>query len=113
MMTFMKFFISFLIVIIFSSCTPKLGVQDICGDWYYKSAKIHFTSNYIVTIDNPNEDLNFLEYKKFTGKWRVVDNEIHIIGKYSFILFVNSKDRLYYYVGDPDDYNIIVINKNN
>ena len=110
-------------VLLLLSCRDY-KMEDFCGEWQYKDTR------YILhedgTLEVYNLDSIFIywddynkEYNK--GTWTISDYgrdifenpRLHIVydGYHGCEYFVESDDKLRYYIGDPDDWNLAIIRK--
>lgn len=115
----MRFFNNFFILYSFLiiSCTPSINREDVCGQWFYKSAKIYLYQDGTGYITNIRGFLPVPDYipDTFACKWEIEDKnkwweiedkKITINGIYTFEIYIKDKNELYVYNGDPDEFDI-------
>ncbi len=112
--------ISYLLLIITICACTKYNEQDFCGEWYYKTTLFQLQPEGTLAIKNLDEsffDLNEQHGYPLNshGSWSLKDDRIYFISDYGFELFIplsyEKPKQLWFFIGDPDEMNVIEILK--
>lgn len=111
-----------MLILMTASC-KNYEVKDFCGEWSYDKTKFIFHEDGNVEIYNLDNVFvywtNTRPLNYYKGKWSIgtldkLDKRIFInIDKlHETCFFIENNYELSYFIGDPDEYNRIVIYKN-
>lgn len=113
-----------MLLTLLSSC-KDYEPKDFYGKWYYNNTKFIFHENGIIEIHNLDTVFVDLWYDReenphisnyYKGTWKIgkdyFDDRIFIsIDSSMFEFFIENENVLYEFIGDPDEWNRVIIRK--
>lgn len=117
----MRIISTFILLFLCFACS-NYKTDNLYGDWYYKTTLFQFYPNGSLKVKNLDEDFFDLNERhgyplNYTGKWCLINDRINLRSVYglelAFPLSIEETNQLWFYIGDPDDMNVIRISKLN